>query len=61
MTKTPLINKAKVKQLAFAYGENRAWKFTRVGNDFYVKAEAALRNFVAQHVASHPSMGKTLN
>lgn len=58
--KTPLINRAKVKQLALAQAQLRARKFTRVSNDFYVSAEAALRNYIAGRVANHPSVGITL-
>lgn len=60
MTKTPLINRAKVKSLAIACGQQRARKFTRVSDDFLVGAEAALRSYVHQRVANHPSVGVTL-
>jgi hypothetical protein len=58
--KTPLLNKAKVKALALACAQQRARKFTRVGNSFYVAVEAALRNAIRQRVANHPSIGVTL-
>ncbi len=60
MTKTSLINRAKVKQLAMACVENRARKFSRVGDDFYVAANACLSNFIVNRVANHPSVGVTL-
>ena len=60
VTKTPLLNRAKVKALALACAQNRARKFSRVSSDFYVAAEANLRNFINQRVANHPSMGITL-
>lgn len=59
-TKTPLLNKAKVKALALACAQQRARKFTRVSNDFYVGVEAALRNAIVNRVANHPSVGVTL-
>jgi len=60
VTKTPLLNRAKVKALALACAQQRARKFTRVSNDFYVGAEAALRNYISHRVANHPSVGVTL-
>lgn len=59
-TKTPLINRAKVRDLALACAQNRARKFSRVSNDFLVGAEANLRNYINQRVANHPSVGITL-
>lgn len=60
ITKTPLLNRAKVKSMALACAQQRARKFTRVSNDFYVGAEAALRNYIHSRVANHPSVGITL-
>jgi len=60
MNETPLINRAKVKQLALACAQNRARKFTRVGDDFFVAANACLTNFINARVANHPSVGVTL-
>ncbi len=60
VTKTPLLNRAKVKALALACAQQRARKFTRVSNDFFVGAEAALRNYINSRVANHPSVGVTL-
>lgn len=59
-TKTPLLNRAKVKSLALACAQQRARKFTRVGNDFFVAIEAATRNAILHRVDSAPSMGVTL-
>ena len=58
--KTPLINRAKVKSLAMACAQQRARKFTRVGNDFFVAVEAALRVAIITRVANAPSVGITL-
>lgn len=58
--KTPLLNQAKVRALALALAQQRARKFSRVSNEFYVGAEAALRNYIRQRVANHPSVGITL-
>lgn len=58
--KTPLLNRAKVKALALACAQQRARKFNRVSNDFYVGVEASLRNVIIQRVAKHPSLGLTL-
>ncbi len=56
-----LINKSNVKKLALAVSaEKRGGKFTRVGSDFYVRAEANLRVFIESEVQRHPSLGKTL-
>jgi hypothetical protein len=60
MNETPLINRAKVKSLALHAAQQRARKFTRVGGDFYLKANAALSNFVVHYVANHPSVGVTI-
>jgi hypothetical protein len=60
-TKTPLINRSRVKTLALeTAARSRAHKFTRVSEDLLVDAEAELRGWVARRVASHPSVGKTL-
>lgn len=60
MNETPLINRAKVKELALACAQNRARKFSRVSGDFLLAANAHLRAFVNDRVASHPSKGVTL-
>lgn len=60
MTKTPLINRTHVKALALAYAQERARKFTRVGDDFYVAIDAAVRNAVRHRVMTAPSVGVTL-
>lgn len=58
--KTPLINRAKVKDLALACAQQRARKFTRVGAEFYSAINAAVHNAIAHRVASAPSIGVTL-
>lgn len=60
MNDTPLINRKHLKDFALACGAQRAWKPTRVSADFYAKANAVLRNFVADYVARHPSVGMTI-
>ena len=57
---TKLISRKHVKAYALAMAENRAHKFTRVGADFYLKAEAQLKVFIRQYVKSLPSKGKTI-
>ena len=51
MNPTPLINRAKVKQLALACAQNRAKKFTRVGGDFYLSCQSVLMNHINARVA----------
>ena len=58
--KTPLLNQAKVRALALALAQQRARKFTRASNEFFVGAEAALRNYTRQRVANPPPVGITL-
>jgi len=35
-------------------------KFERVGEEFLIAAEAALKSFIVSRIKSHPSKGKTL-
>lgn len=56
-----LINKKHVKQFALVCAGNRSHKFTRVGEDFLIKCEANLKEFVRRHVQGLPSKGKTIN
>lgn len=59
--KPKLICKSKVKQLALELSnEYRGGKFSRVGEDFYIACEGALKQFIISRVKSHPSIGKTL-
>jgi len=55
-----LINKAKVRAFALACASKRAHKFTRVGADFYLQAEVALKAWIMSRVNSAPSKGQTL-
>ena len=56
-----LITRSKVKDYALAVSrEKRGGKFTRVGNDFFVRCEANLRVFIESEVQRHPSVGVTL-
>ena len=58
---TKLISRKHVKAYALAIAEPRAHKFTRVGSEFFIKAEAQLKVFIQQYVKSLPSKGKTIN
>ena len=58
--KTPLINRAQVKQFALEIAAKRAHRFTRVGNDFFLRCEAHMKEFIRQYVNSLPSKGKTI-
>lgn len=59
--KNPMIKRAHVKAFALELSQkNRAGKFTRVGQDFYDRAEAQLKNWIVDAVFRHPSVGKTL-
>lgn len=60
--KFSLICKSKCKDLALRIARDHrpANKFNRVGEDFLIACEGALRNFIASRVKMHPSKGKTL-
>lgn len=60
MNETPLINRAKVKDLALACAQHRARKFTRVSKEFLIAINHAAHQAVMNRVASHPSVGVTL-
>lgn len=60
MNKTPLINRKHVKAYALACGQQRAWKPTRVSEDFLIQMEGKLRQMIANHVNNHPSVGTTI-
>jgi len=49
-----------VKVYALEQAQHRAHKFARVGNDFYVKCEAHLRQFIQNYIHRLPSKGKTI-
>ena len=57
---TKLISRKHVKAYALAMAEPRAHKFTRVGAEFYIKAELQLKEFIRPYVKSLPSKGKTI-
>jgi hypothetical protein len=58
--KTKLISRKHVKAFALAMAQRRAHQFTRVGGDFFIKAEAHLKEFIRNYVGSLPSKGKTI-
>ena len=55
-----LLNRKQVKQYALEQARHRAHRFTRVGNDFHVKCEAHLREFIRNYIHRLPSKGKTI-
>ena len=55
-----LLNRRQVKLYALEQARGRAHKFTRVGNDFYIKCEAHLRQFIQHYIHRLPSKGKTI-
>ena len=59
-SKTPMLNRSKVKQFTMTMAEQRAHKFTRVGSEFFVRCEVQLKNFIRDQVHRHPSIGKTI-
>lgn len=59
-SKTPMLNRSKVRQFALTMAEQRAHKFTRVGGEFYVRCEVNLKAFIRDQVHCHPSLGKTI-
>jgi len=61
VTKTKLISRKRVKQFALLIAEGRYHKFTRVGDDFFVRCESHLKEFIRSYVARLPSKGKTIN
>ena len=60
MNRTPRISKTHVKAYALACGQQRAWKPTRVSQDFLDAMDAALRGVINRHVMNHPSVGTTI-
>jgi len=55
-----LLNRRQVKLYALERARLRSHKFTRVGNHFYVKCEARLRQLIQNYIHSLPSKGKTI-
>ena len=58
--KTRLINRKHVKDYALSMASRRAHQFTRVGGEFFLKAEAHLKEFIRGYVGRLPSKGKTI-
>ena len=57
---TKLISRKHVKECALSMAQSRTHKFTRVGAEFFIKAEAHLKEFIRNYVRSLPSKGKTI-
>jgi hypothetical protein len=55
-----LLNKRHVREFTLTQAQQRAHKFTRAGNEFYVRCEANLREFIRNQIHRHPSVGKTI-
>jgi hypothetical protein len=55
-----LINKRAVKRFAMKVATDRHHRFTRVGEEFYDRAEGLLRQFIRDHVHRLPSSGRTI-
>ena len=55
-----LINQKKVKEFALAMARDRAHKFTRVSEQFLLKCEGSLKEFIRNSVRRLPSKGKTI-
>ena len=55
-----LINKKHVKMFALEMAKDRTHKFTRVGNDFLMKCEGNMKEFIRSYVRQLPSKGKTI-
>lgn len=59
--KFAFINKSRCKKFALDFAKsNRAQKFTRVGEAFYISCENALRTHMSNRINCHPSKGKTI-
>lgn len=55
-----LISRKHVREFALEMAKSRAHKFTRVGDDFFLKCEGQLKAYIRSEVQRHPSVGKTL-
>jgi hypothetical protein len=57
-----LINKSACKKACLEYAKQHrpANNFTRVGEEFLISCENALKAHILSRVRSHPSIGKTL-
>lgn len=58
--KTRLISRKHVKDFALSVASHRTYQFTRVGGEFFLKAEANLKEFIRAYVGRLPSKGKTI-
>ena len=58
--KTRLISRKHVKDYALSVASRRTHRFTRVGGEFFIKAEASLKEFIRLYVERLPSKGKTI-
>lgn len=58
---TKLISRKHVKDFALSVVKARAYKFTRVGGEFFIRCEANVKEFMRNYVQRLPSKGKTLN
>jgi hypothetical protein len=59
-SKTRLINRKRVKQFALIVAQERFHKFNRVGDEFFLKCEVTLREFIRSSVRRLPSKGETI-
>ena len=59
-SKTPMLNRSKVRQFALTMAEQRAHEFTLVGSEFFVRCEVQLKNFISDQVHRHPTKGRTI-
>jgi hypothetical protein len=55
-----LLNRKHVRMHALASAKQRTHQFTRVGDEFFIKCEANLKEFIRGYVRSLPSKGKTI-
>jgi hypothetical protein len=55
-----LLNQRRVREYTLHRAQTRAHRFTRVGQDFYVKCEARLREFIDGYIHRLPSKGRTI-
>jgi hypothetical protein len=60
ITPTPLLNRSKLRQFALAMAADRHHKFIRVGDEFFTRCEAHLKNHIRDQVQRLPSVGKTI-
>lgn len=56
-----LVNRQAARRYALKVAGERHHRFTRVGEQFYDKAEGFLRQFIRGHVNRLPSKGRTIS